>query len=477
MSIDDLPTELLAQILARLSLRDRCQIELVSRGWRQAVLAVGLDQFSLALVRSEFRTFEALQRLLHHRFSSAKVLQLQSCQLDATEIAELVALAPGATEVDVSGTAVDDEALSAIAAAARGRLRSLAAVHCTAARSPLEALLRAPLAALESLDLCGSGGSDPPPDLPRLPSLRVLRLLSSSMRVPPSGLNALPLLEELGLGGSRFRLPGGALPPLPPSLRFLNLPSCGLKTLPDDLPKLLPRLESLCVPDNPIRSLPASLAAVPLTRLDLAHLCECGLDAVPPPVLALPSLTYLNLSQNVIEHLPPSVSRLSSLEARHTKARRTPFSAFIPYPQVLQLYGNKLRELPEELGDLPALATLNAPDNALESIPRRLPASLRHLLMEGNRVPSVPTSIAGLPHLTTLRLSRNRIDSVPPGALCGLPSLALLFLEGNPLAAAPAGLPGALPALQRLCLPRGARLTEEDAAAAAARGIRVSYLL
>ncbi len=169
-------------------------------------------------------------------------------------------------------------------------------------------------------------------------------------------------------------------------------------------------------------------------RLDLA----CGLEALPPEVLDLAdTLEILNLTGNRLSALPPDLGRLRKL-------------------RILFASSNAFTELPEVLGDCPALemvgfkanriarvpgAALPAKlrwliltDNAIEHLPAELgqrPA-MQKLMLAGNRLSALPVGLAEAQCLELLRLSANRFSALPRW-LTELPRLAWLALAGNPL--------------------------------------------
>ena len=167
-------------------------------------------------------------------------------------------------------------------------------------------------------------------------------------------------------------------------------------------------------------------------RLDLS----CDLTELPHEIFDLAdSLEVLNLSGNRLRDLPHQLGRLHKL-------------------QVLFASDNEFEVLPEVLGDCPALHMvgfkanriahvtaaalppalrwLTLTDNAIHRLPTELgqrPA-LQKLMLAGNRLQALPDSLQNAQRLELLRVSANRLTEVP-GWLTELPSLSWLALAGN----------------------------------------------
>jgi internalin A len=118
----------------------------------------------------------------------------------------------------------------------------------------------------------------------------------------------------------------------------------------------------------------------------------------------------------------------------------------------LNLNGNHLGSVPEWLGNLTALTSLDLSRNRLGSVPEWLGnlTALTSLDLGGNRLASVPESLGNLTALTELGLSGNELGSVPEW-LGNLTALTSLDLGGNRLASVPEWL-GNLTALITLTL-------------------------
>ena len=181
-------------------------------------------------------------------------------------------------------------------------------------------------------------------------------------------------------------------------------------------------------------------------RLDLS----CGLSELPEEIFALAdTLEVLNLSGNRLRELPHQLTRLHKL-------------------QVLFASDNDFEVLPEVLGDCPALHMVGFKANRIADVPAaalppalrwltltdntidHLPAALgqrpalQKLMLAGNRLQALPDSLQQAHRLELLRISANRLTDVP-GWLTELPRLSWLALAGNAMGwVVPAGseLPG-----------------------------------
>ncbi|NWV06951.1 MFHA1 protein, partial [Ptilonorhynchus violaceus] len=152
----------------------------------------------------------------------------------------------------------------------------------------------------------------------------------------------------------------------------------------------------------------------------------------------LRGLRKLSLSHNELgaegPGLPPRLAELGCLEE-------------------LDLSFNRLRRLPEGLGRLRHLRTLDVDHNLLPSFPAPLLelAALEELDCSGNRhLGALPEGIAALRRLKILWLSGTGLAALPEG-LCQLSALESLMLDGNRLQALPAGF-GRLQRLKMLNL-------------------------
>ncbi len=183
----------------------------------------------------------------------------------------------------------------------------------------------------------------------------------------------------------------------------------------------------------------SSLRAGKLTgiqRLDLS----CGLTEFPTEIFELAdSLEILNLSGNALCDLPDDLPRLHKL-------------------RVIFCSDNRFTRVPEVLGQCRNLEMIGFKANQIEVLPAAaLPQKLRWLILTDNRLRELPAELGACSHLQKLMLAGNQLTHLPeltgctrlellriaannfaqlPEWLFTLPRLAWLAYSGNPCSAA-----------------------------------------
>ena len=171
-----------------------------------------------------------------------------------------------------------------------------------------------------------------------------------------------------------------------------------------------------------------------VTRLNL----QCGLEQFPQEIFDLAdSLEILNLTGNRLSELPDDLDRLYKL-------------------RVLFCSDNRFTRLPESVGRCPALEVVGFKSNRIEQVsPAALPRRLRALILTDNCISALPEALGDCPELQKLMLAGNRLHELPqrlarcqklellriaanqlqtlPDWLLHLPRLAWLAYAGNPL--------------------------------------------
>lgn len=172
-------------------------------------------------------------------------------------------------------------------------------------------------------------------------------------------------------------------------------------------------------------------------RLKLA----CGLNEFPQEIFELAdTLEILDLSGNALSSLPDDLPRLRKL--RILFCSDNPFTAL---PEVLgqcgqlSMVGFKANQIRTVSGrSLPtALRWLILTDNQIETLPPEIGecAQLQKLMLAGNRLQSLPVQLAACSRLELIRLAANQLGELPEWLL-ELPRLAWLAYAGNPFTAA-----------------------------------------
>ena len=166
-------------------------------------------------------------------------------------------------------------------------------------------------------------------------------------------------------------------------------------------------------------------------------LSGCGLREFPPEVFDFAeTLEALDLSGNHLTDLPEDMSRFVRLRRLFCSGnpfeRLPPALGACPVLSQVGFRGCGLRELPADA--LPAtIRWLTLTDNRLEQLPANIGERplLQKLMLAGNRLRFLPETLAGAANLELLRLAANDFDALPPW-LADLPSLAWLAFAGNP---------------------------------------------
>lgn len=182
-----------------------------------------------------------------------------------------------------------------------------------------------------------------------------------------------------------------------------------------------------------------------ITRLDLS----ASLEQFPEEIFSLAdSLEVLNLSGNRLSNLPEDLHRLHRLQVlfcSNNDFEQVPES--VGRCESLRMVGfksNRIRELSAKALP-PRLRWLILTDNLLETLPDELGdcTELQKLMLAGNRLRALPASLARLDKLELLRIAANQLTSLPD-ELLRLPCLAWLAYAGNPFASVAAAQPQAV---------------------------------
>jgi hypothetical protein len=173
-------------------------------------------------------------------------------------------------------------------------------------------------------------------------------------------------------------------------------------------------------------------------RLDL----NCGLTELPREVFEhFETLEVLNLTGNALSSLPEDLPRLYKLRILFCSSNQfTTFPEVVGECSSLQMVGFKSNQI-EHVPDIPfpeELRWLILTDNRIKTLPDSLGqcTQMQKLMLSGNRLRSLPESFAQFTNLELLRLAANEFEHLPAW-LTSLPRLAWLAFAGNPIAPAP----------------------------------------
>jgi uncharacterized protein (TIGR02996 family) len=280
-----------------------------------------------------------------------------------------------------------------------------------------------------------------PEGLPQLTALQSLDLHGNHLAELPDWIGDFPSLEFLGIGGNPLR----SLPESIGMLRNLRQLFCSntetLESLPDTIGQLT-ALQGLQLSFNALKAVPDSIGKlVHLRKLDL---CHNELTVLPDTVGKLRELRTLELTGNRLSHLPNAMSHLSMLSD-------------------LDIRANRFRHLPRCLSQLPRLQRLGLGENPgldVAEVCRMLAGvpSLRHLSLFMMKLTRLPDEIGLLCQLESLDVSWNQLSALP-ASLARLTNLRHFNLDHNPDTAR---LVGQREALLPQCFPFDGRTMSGD---------------
>ena len=188
-----------------------------------------------------------------------------------------------------------------------------------------------------------------------------------------------------------------------------------------------------------------------ITRLQLSE----DLTEFPLEILELAdSLEILDLSGNQLSDLPEELSQLTNLRiifASNNLFTHLPdVLGSLPKLEMIGFKTNQIKTVSEQ--SLPnQLRWLILTDNAIEVLPHSLGERprLQKLALAGNKIRVLPESMKNLSSLELVRLSANQLTEFPE-FLIKLPKLAWLAFAGNPFCKHPSSL-DSVPAVSSQC--------------------------
>jgi len=161
------------------------------------------------------------------------------------------------------------------------------------------------------------------------------------------------------------------------------------------------------------------------------------LTQIPDEIFQLAdTLEILDLSGNELTELPDEISSLRKLRILFLSNNR--FTAFpkvlaqLPALDMVGFKANQIKYIPENAIPV-SLRWLILTDNCIEQLPASIGdcKKLQKVMLAGNRIEALPDSMAACTSIELLRISANNIHILPKW-LFSLPRLAWLAYAGNP---------------------------------------------
>lgn len=163
----------------------------------------------------------------------------------------------------------------------------------------------------------------------------------------------------------------------------------------------------------------------------------CGLNEFPRAIFELAdTLEVLDLSGNQLSSLPDDLPRLHKLRILFASDNHfTDLPAVLgrcPQLEMIGFKANRIRQVPDTALPTP-LRWLILTDNQLESLPASIGQCrrLQKLMLAGNRLNTLPDTLAQCQELELLRLAANQLTTLPMW-LTQLPRMSWLAYAGNP---------------------------------------------
>jgi len=221
-----------------------------------------------------------------------------------------------------------------------------------------------------------------PPEAGEMLNIEVLHLDNNQLISLPSSIKHWTKLKVLTIGDN-------SITSLPkevaewPALQYINAKHNKLKELPEGCFRSWPQLERLYLSGNQLTEISD----------DIGY-CQ--------------RLTEADFSNNMIEIIPTALSMCSALVLLHLGANKisnlpTELFCMLTNLRELQLYKNKLTQLPPEIGNLILLKRLSLSSNNLRTLPEEIGActALRELYINNNAKFAMLPGTAG--HLRKLQ--------------------------------------------------------------------------
>ncbi|KAM4554332.1 leucine-rich repeat serine/threonine-protein kinase 2 [Fundulus diaphanus] len=214
----------------------------------------------------------------------------------------------------------------------------------------------------------------------------------------------------------------------------LDLSSNSLLEFPSAICQSLKSLTRLDLQGNQLQWLPDDLLALPsLSMLNVSRNCLGPVLSFDPAVTCT-SLRQLNLSFNKITTFPYelgcTMEKLEELFMEGNSLTDLCSALYLPEIKLLDVSKNNVENIsPDFLTSCPKLETFNASMNKLCSL-SQLPAKLTTLKLANNNFTQIPEAVLNLPNLRSVDMRTNNMDVLPgPGCWASCSIRELMFSQ------------------------------------------------
>jgi Leucine-rich repeat (LRR) protein len=275
-----------------------------------------------------------------------------------------------------------------------------------------------------------------PESIGQLRNLNHLVVFRNQLTWLPEWIGQLTELESLDISYNELRSLPESLSKLT-QLKRLHLTGNKLTSLPEWIGRLK-QLDWLSLSGNKLTSLPESIGQ--LTQLPSLNLSGNKLTSLPESIGQLRQLQSLDLSSNQLTSLPKSIGQLKQLSGLNLSGNQltTLPDSFreLKIHDLLELFGNRFRLLPN-LPDAKVIlfgASGKGNGNPLKELPPRIRSleRLTTLTAWQCELSSLPDWLGEVATLESINLSHNQLSDLPP-SLLRLKNWNSLQIEDNPL--------------------------------------------
>ncbi|CAF0783658.1 unnamed protein product [Adineta steineri] len=287
---------------------------------------------------------------------------------------------------------------------------------------------------LKTLDLSSNSLITLPNEIETLDNLLVLIVQNNQLTSLPDSIRRLRLLEKFVLTQNQLTtLPDGLF--YCSSLLYLNLSRNHLTKLSTKIGDLS-YLQELDLSENDFELFPKQIGY--LTKLTKLTVAKNRLRALPNEFGALYNLRSLDISHNQLTQLPDSFGDLINLEEVYANSNRlTIFPCFNQCTKLKEIHladnqlteisdsqlesllsllslnvrGNKIRILPEQIALLPNLERLDVTNNELADLPSKIALNkkIKNISMIGNPLGKIRKDVIRLGTESIMKYLRNRL--------------------------------------------------------------------